>query len=240
MSSFIVHLLIPTLAILAIGIFRPRDAWVWSWAAWAGDIDYATWMTHVSYGWPNLHRALFHNVFWLLYAIGVAAWAFRRWKVKFPDVGLLQFSRAKPGWVLVPYFYATHLILDTFQGGLLPFWPFSSKAVYWAFSINVDTTKPVPAPEVESDPGTYVGVPDVSEVYPWMTGEEFAFFLLYLLSLLVLFLHERYAVMGNAFASRLRRAAAELPARPPPRPEPDTKDPASGDLRRGPHARGKT
>ena len=77
-----------------------------------------------------------------------------------------------------------------------------------------DTTKPIPTPDVESDPGTYVGVPDVSEIYPWLQGEEFAIFLLYLLSLMVLFLHERYA--GASFAQRLRKAAAALPPRPTP------------------------
>jgi LexA-binding, inner membrane-associated putative hydrolase len=190
-SSFLVHLLIPVLIVLSVGIFRIRDAWVWSWAAWANDTDFLGWTFHKAYGWPNVHRALFHNVFLLALALGLGWRAWRRWR---PAGGrsISDFAAAKPGWLLVPYFYASHLVLDIFAGGIAPFWPLSSRTFYWDFEIDVDTTQPVPRPIVESQTGTVEGVVHVSEVYLWMTAEQFAIFLLYLLALALTFAYERW------------------------------------------------
>lgn len=181
MSSFVIHLIIPILVALALGIFRPRDAWTWSWAAWAVDVDYVGWALHVEYGWPNFHRALFHNVWWFVLLAALAWRALGKFSAA-GGGGLLTFARAKPGWLLVPYYYASHLILDLFAGGIVPFWPASNLGVFWDFQIDVDTTKAVPQPQIISEVDTYVGVPDVSQVYTWMTAEHFSIFLLYLVT----------------------------------------------------------
>lgn len=184
-SSFLTHLLIPVLVLAATGAFRLRDVWVWSWPAWINDVDYLGWVFHVKWGWPNVHRALFHNA-WLLVAMLLLGWtAWERWHAR-TRAPWRAFARARPAWILVPFFYASHLVLDLFAGGLTIFWPLSDRSVFWDFTIDFDTSKPIPQPQVVSEPGTYVGVPDVSQIYTWMNAEQFAILVLYLLSLVVM------------------------------------------------------
>jgi hypothetical protein len=81
------------------------------------DVDYLGWVFHVQYGWPNVHRALFHNVWWLLLAVLLAVHAWRKWNAR-TRLPVAAFLRARPGWALVHFFYASHLFLDLFAGGL--------------------------------------------------------------------------------------------------------------------------
>ncbi len=210
MSSFVIHLLIPTMTALSTGLFRLRDAWVWSWAAWAVDVDYLGWWLHVNYGWYNFHRALFHNIWWLLLALLVLARAWRHWE-RARGGPFAAFARAKPGWVLVPFMYASHLLLDVFAGGAVLFWPVSEVSYFWDFEINVDTTKPIPQPQVVSEPGTFVGVPDVSQVYRWMSAEQFGIFLLYLAAMLFLIAQE--LSVRRSWAATTSPAQAQTPPR---------------------------
>lgn len=191
MSTFVIHALIPAFVVLAVGVFRVRDVWVWSWAAWINDVDYLGWVTHVQYGWPNVHRAAFHNVWILFVLLWLAYWVGWRTFARTGGTTLRDFATGRPGWLLVPFFYASHLVLDLFQGGFVAFWPLSNRDVFWGFELDVDTSRPVPTPQVDSQIGSEVGVPDVSQVYPWLTGEQLAFVILYALSLLGWFLYER-------------------------------------------------
>lgn len=189
MSTFIIHLLIPVLVVLAMGIFRPRDAWMWSWWAVVGDIDYLGWIAHVKYDVPNVHRALFHNVF-ILFTLLFLSWrAFAKWRLA-GGATLKAFAATKPMWLLAPFYYASHLILDLFQGGVVAFWPLSNRDYFWDFEIVFDTTKPIPRPEVMSEPGFVPYVPPVSAKYTWLEGEQFAFVLLYAISVGLLFAFE--------------------------------------------------
>lgn len=181
---------------LAIGIFKPRDCWAWIWVAVAQDLDYASWILYVNLDWPNAHRALFHNVWILGYLLGFAVYKYRGFAATADRRhALTTFVQLHAGFLLVPYYYATHLILDAFQGGFVPFWPFSKLTVYWDFSLDVDTA--TQRPVIQSDPGTYVGVPQVSTTYTWLTGEEFAFLVLFLLTF----------ALGHLYQRRTRRLA---------------------------------
>jgi len=211
-SSFLIHLLIPVLIVLSVGVFRIRDAWVWSWGAWLNDVDYLGWSLHKAFGWPNLHRALFHNVFLLALALGLSWRAWRRWRPAVGERTLTGFAGAKPGWLLVPFFYTTHLVLDLFAGGLSLFWPITTRTFYWDFEIDVDTTHAIPKPIIDSQTGTAPGVVNVSEIYQWMNPEQFAFFLLYVVALVLTIVYER--VQG-------RRAFSWLDRRPQD-PEPES------------------
>jgi hypothetical protein len=219
-SSFLIHALIPALIVLSLGLFRIRDVWIWSWAGWANDVDFLGWTFNRAFGWPNFHRALLHNVFLLGVLVLIAVLRWRQWE---RDNGrdFTGFLRARPGWVLVPYFYATHLGFDVFAGGITAFWPLSHQTFFWDFEIDVDTTKPIPQPIIVSQTGTTAGVPDVSTVYLWMTAEQFAIFLLYVAALGATVLYERLS--GRAAFAWLDRmpvhtdapeAASAVTARP--------------------------
>lgn len=208
-SSFLIELLVPVLIVLSLGIFRVRDAWIWSWATWLNDIDFLGWTFHVAYGWPNLHRALLHNLF-LLLVVGAFGWrAWTKWQLTGMG-GLAGFAAAKPGWLLVPFYYTCHLVLDIFAGGVALFWPVTSLSVYWDFELLVDTTKPVPVPDVETQAGTVAGVVDVSPTYLWMNSEQFAIFLLYLFALALTIVYER--VQGRPAFAWLDRRPQDEPA----------------------------
>lgn len=202
MSTFIIHLLIPLLLALAVGVFKPRDAWAWSWMAVVQDLDYTFWITHVNLGWANFHRALFHNV-WIL--LGLVAWSAHRYAAFRKTLGgpsqLAAFVQVHAGFVLAPFYFATHLVLDAFQGGFVPFWPASNLTVFWDFALTVNTA--TQRPEIESNVGTYVGVPVVSTTYTWLTGEEFAYLLLFLATLL----------LGQLYQRRARTEAAQTTLR---------------------------
>lgn len=194
MSTFLIHLLVPVLMISVIGVFHLRDIWRWSWISWIGDLDYLGWMLHVKYGWPNVHRALFHNV-WILFALlGYSAWTFRNYWNR-GGRSFAEFARLAPQAILIPYFFLTHLVLDIFQGGISAFWPLSTRNFFWWFEIHVDTTKPIPSPTVFSEPGSAPAVVEVSKVYLFMDSEEFAFFLLYLTCMVFLWVYRRGGLM---------------------------------------------
>lgn len=189
MSSVIIHFLIPLLIVLGVFRYPTKTAWAWVWVGVAPDLDYASWILYVNHGWVNLHRALFHNV-WLLFGlIGLAVWGFRRAAAKGPRT-LGEFTRTQPGWVLAPFYYFTHLALDVFAGGIVPFWPVSNMGVYWDFSLIVDTRKPIPVPEPISNPGTYTNIPIVVEIYEWVNAEQFALLLLYLTAVFLGFVYQ--------------------------------------------------
>lgn len=190
MSTFVIHLLIPLLLAMAIGVFRPRDCWWWIWVSVVPDLDYVGWILHVHLGTPNFHRALLHNVWILLTLITMAVLRYRRFRPTAIGTNPLRaFVDRHPGYLLAPFYHATHVILDAFQGGFVPFWPFSTLTVYWDFELDVNTA--TQRPQISSEPGAYVGVPDVSPLYAWLTGEEFAFLLLFLGAFLLAYLYRR-------------------------------------------------
>jgi hypothetical protein len=205
MSSFLIHALIPVLVVLSFGVFRIRSAWAWSPAAWLHDLDFLGWTFAVAFGWQNVHRGLLHNLWLLAIMVGIAWWSYRRHAFATAG-GLRAFAEAKPGLLLVPFYYASHLVLDLFAGGVALFWPLTTRTFYWDFEILVDTTKPVPQPVIETQAGTVPIIPQVSEVYLWMTGEEFAILLLYLLGLGLWFLYDRVVR-----PRRVSAAAAAVP-----------------------------
>lgn len=180
----------PVLIVLSLGVFRIRAAWKWSWAAWLNDIDFLGWPLHLAFGIPNVHRALFHNV-WLLLGLLALSWnGWTKWRRE-GHVRLTEFAQKHPGFFLVPFYYFTHLVFDVFAGGITAFWPLSQTTYFWNFEIDVDTTRPIPTPIFVSDPGTVAGTPDVSQIYLWMTDEQFAFFLVYLVALGLWYLYDR-------------------------------------------------
>jgi len=184
-SSFVVQLLIPVGAVLATGRFRARDAWIWSWATQMADLDYIGWMLHVELGTPNLHRALFHNV-WTLVAIAGAAWwwGWRPWKQRAAG-SFNAWVDAQPGWTIVAFYQFCHILLDIIAGGVTLLWPILMMSIVWRPEILLDTSTAFPRPIAEQEAGTFTGPPDVSPIYQWLAPEEMGIAIIYVSALLL-------------------------------------------------------
>lgn len=214
MSTFVIHLLIPPLMALATRIFPHRYVWAWVWVSIVPDLDYVGWILYVNDVLPfNFHRALFHNIFLLFLMIGLAAYLYARFRARFAGTEKEAFaayasSWSGAGWFLSTYYYFSHLLLDVFQGGVVPFWPLSNYNLYSYFLLSVDTK--TQAIQTQSDVVVEPGVPEVSAIYPWLDSEQFAYVLLLGLSFLLGFAIRRF--------DRRVRIVAAVPVRPSARP----------------------
>lgn len=189
MSTFIIHLLVPPLMAASLRYFRLRHVWAWVWVSVVVDIDYLGWILYdQGVIGVNTHRALFHNIWWLVLGVVGAALAFRRYHAGFAGSTRAAFHAwahtfAGSGWLLGSFYYFSHLLLDSFQGGIALLFPLGffirglDFTLAYEFEILVDTTTQQPI--VEAQTYTPPGVVDVSEVYRWLSSEEAAFLLLY-------------------------------------------------------------
>lgn len=165
MVSWLPHAVIPGL--LALAFFRhvPRKTILMTLPiVWAVDADYAV---------QFLHRAVTHSVLWpgILLGIVVALWRRRDATARFWEFA------TRPGapaiLSLLSFFWASHLVLDVFQGGVVLFWPLDNTNLFLGFEILLDTGQNTFTPQGEA--GTSEGAPELSPVYPWVTYEHSAY-----------------------------------------------------------------
>lgn len=164
MVSWVPGIVIPTLTALAFFRSLPRR-WVLGLAPllWLQDLDYFS---------PGAHRVYTHNI-WVALAPLVACVIL--WRRTDPGVRFLSFA-ARPGWpvalLLAAYYFAAHIFLDIFAGGVLLFWPLSQTNffLYYEIYANLQTGEVETAGEV----GTSEGAPELSTNYPWLTFEHTA------------------------------------------------------------------
>jgi len=175
MVSWVPHLVIPLLVALAFFRALPRR-WVW-WLApvvWVPDLDYLS---------PGEHRVFSHNV-WIPLAFLVALVVL--WRRRAPEATLGSFV-ATPGWPvalgLLAYYWASHILLDVFAGGVVLFWPLLNTNFYVDYEIYINTRTNQPIPQGEA--GTSPGAPEVDPMYPWLTYEHTAFLAFFAAVLLV-------------------------------------------------------
>jgi len=162
--SWLPHAVIPGLTALAFFRHVPRKTILYTLPiVWAVDADYAV---------QALHRAVTHSVLWpaMLFAAVVVLWRRRD-----PTARFWEFA-TRPGdpvtLSLLSYFWASHLILDIFQGGVVLFWPLDNTNVFLGFEILLDTGQNTFTPQGEG--GTSEGAPELSPVYTWFTYEHSA------------------------------------------------------------------
>ncbi|MDX1611553.1 MAG: hypothetical protein R3185_04230 [Candidatus Thermoplasmatota archaeon] len=150
MPSFIVHGLLPPLLLLALRLAPPRAVlWMLPFT-WLPDIDY----------FFGVHRAWTGNLFILLPTL--ALWWY--WREERPD------------WSAYPavatFYLGSHLLMDTFTGGTVLFWPIWDQTFFWEFQVFIDTetNRPVPVSEI----GSHEGAPTVSRFFRWISTFETA------------------------------------------------------------------
>ncbi len=150
MPSFIVHGLIPLLLLLALRLTSVRVALLMLPFTWLADLDY----------WFGFHRATTSNIFWLLPFL--LAWYLWR--------------EHRPTWApyaaVASYYLASHMILDIFAGGVVLFWPLWDQTFFWQILVLVNTQ--TGETDVVNDPGSFEGVPEVAEVFAWISPFEAA------------------------------------------------------------------
>jgi hypothetical protein len=106
------------------------------------------------------HRALLHSVF-LPLALGALAW--RSW------------DRAPPraeAFAVAAFYLASHGFMDLFAGGVTPLWPLMDQTFFIDVQVLFDTATLTPYPTFQ--PGSQQGVPQVSPLYEFLNGDQFA------------------------------------------------------------------
>lgn len=164
MVSWLPHAVVPGLVALAFFRHVPRRTILATLPiVWAVDADYVI---------QSAHRAITHSVLWpaaLLVAVAVL------WRREDPAARFWEFA-TRPGapalLSLLSYFWASHLLLDVFQGGVVLFWPLWDRNFFLGFQILLDTGRNTFEPQ--GDGGTSAGAPELSPVYPWFTYEHSA------------------------------------------------------------------
>lgn len=152
MPGAVTHLLFPLLPLLAFTRFPRRLVLALLPLALVLDLDYVV----------GPHRALLHNLF-------VAAAPFALWAVA-PRVPRL--APWRDAFAVAGAYFGTHLAMDLFAGGFVPFWPLVD--VTWVVELTIDVDTSANRPLVYFDYGAPPGVPTVSRVYAFLTWTESA------------------------------------------------------------------
>lgn len=217
MSTFIIHLLLPPLMAQTLRFIPARFVWAWVWVSVAIDLDYLGWILYDrGLVGVNGHRALFHNAFFPLALGAYAFYAFQQHRRMHPGPTWTAFTSYAQTWkgagtLLAPYYFFSHILLDMSQGGVALLFPLSlfikpfDFTAFYRFDILIDTT--THEPFVEGTAQTSPGVVEVSEVYQWLSSEEFAFLLLF-----------ATVLACGALYHRLRRAEGARAPVPPNQP----------------------
>ncbi len=150
MPSFIVHLLVPILLLLALRLAPPKAALLMLPFTFFPDLDF----------WVGVHRATTSNIFILLPGLLLWYW----WRQQGDDRAIYP--------AVATFYLASHLLMDIFAGGVVLFWPVWDRNFFWLIQIVVNTQ--TGEPDIRSDPGTSQGAPQVAEFFQWVSPFEAA------------------------------------------------------------------
>ncbi len=192
MVSWVPHIVIPALVALAFFRRLPR-----TWVMWMAPV---VWVPDLDYFSPGEHRVWTHNL-WIPLALLLACIVL--WRRRDPTSRFLAFA-ARPGWpvalLLASYYWASHLLLDIFAGGVLLFWPLSNLDFFLFYEIHVNLQTGETTPIAEG--GATPGAPELSTDYAWLNYEHtavLAFLAVVGLAALALWVRrQRRAVLGRA------------------------------------------
>ncbi|MBI4392368.1 MAG: hypothetical protein HY556_01030 [Euryarchaeota archaeon] len=175
MPSFVIHATIPALVMLASRRFDWRKVLALLPLTFLCDIDY----------FLGIHRASLHNVF-ILAAVAVPIYLI--------DSGRLQrHAHLRENFYIASIYVASHLIMDSFAGGIVPFYPIFNQTLFIDVSVIVDTRTNTPIVDVA--PGTFDGPPTVSTFYEFLNGSEAAILVFVAISILALVVFKRGSVV---------------------------------------------
>ncbi len=211
MVSWLPHLVLPLLVGLAFLPVERRRLLLLAPLVWVPDADYIV---------QSIHRAASHSVL-IPAALGVALVVL--WRRRDPTSDIVEFA-TRPGapanLLVAGYYFASHLILDLFQGGVVLFWPLNNTNFYLAYQILLDTqTNTFVA---GGSAGTSQGAPALSPLFPWFSTRDMAY-VAFFAACAAAWLAVRYSPAGRRLRrSRpvvVERAAALAPAHSNETPE---------------------
>lgn len=147
MPGAVMHALFPLLPILAFTRFPKRLVFALWPIVFLIDLDYVI---------PP-HRAVFHNVFWVVALLALWALAPRSPRL----------ARHQDAFLVAALFWGGHEAMDVFYGGIVPFWPLLDTT--WLVEFSVDVATGTNRPLFYFDVGTQPGPPTTARVYPFFT-----------------------------------------------------------------------
>ncbi|HLE97860.1 MAG TPA: hypothetical protein VI997_10855 [Candidatus Thermoplasmatota archaeon] len=178
MPGAVTHALFPLLPLLAFTRFPRRLVVALLPLALVQDLDYVV----------GPHRALLHNVF-------IAGAPLVLWTIA---SRVARLAPHRDAFAVAGAYLGTHLAMDLFAGGFVPFWPLVD--VTWLVDLTIDVDTSTNRPLVYFDYGAAPGIPTVSRVYAFLTWTEAAIL-------------GGLAAFAAAFAfARARRRAGKHPA----------------------------
>ncbi len=214
MVSWLPHLVLPLLVGLAFLPVERRRLILLAPLVWVPDADYVV---------QSIHRAATHSV--LIPLALVTALAVLWWR-RDPASNIVEFA-TRPGapanLLIAAYYFASHLIMDLFQGGVVLFWPLSNTNFYLAYQILLDTG--TNTFEAGGTAGTSEGAPTLSPIYPWFSTRDMAY-VGFLAAVGALWLAIRYSPLGRQARAK-RPVMVERHAQAARGPAPE--DAANGD-----------
>ncbi len=153
------HLVVPLLLALAVLPMARRQIILWAPMVWVPDLDF--------FFAKEYHRALLSNIWIPLALVGALLWLWRR---RDPTSRLSEFMfrpGAPGGLFLSAYYFAGHILMDIFAGGVALFWPLSTYSPYLFLSIRVNTA--TGETDVVGEGGTPPDIPEITPVYEWFS-----------------------------------------------------------------------
>lgn len=176
MPSFLVHALVPPLVFLALGFDRRRVAWLWPLTI-LPDLDH----------FVGVPRASLHNLLVLLPTAVL-------WVLAARDP---RYEQRREWGLLATAYLGSHLVMDMFNGGWTPLFPFTDRTVLVTLLVLV--RQPEHTYRVVFEPETQAGPPVLSEEYLFLSPFEVA---------MTVFVVGSFAAAGAARWIRRRRAGA--------------------------------
>ncbi len=126
---------------------------------WVPDLDF--------FFAKQYHRALLSNI-WIPLALGAALYLL--WRRRDPTSRLTEFMfrPGTPGALFLSmYYFAGHILMDIFAGGVALFWPLSTYSPYLFLSIQVNTA--TGQTNVLGEGGAPPNIPEITPVYEWFS-----------------------------------------------------------------------
>lgn len=158
MPSFLPHIVAPALVAAAFFPVPRRTVLLLSPMVFVADLDYLV---------QSQHRAVTHSV---LIPLALLAVVVVLWRRRDASARFWEFA-TRPGapvaLSLSAFYYASHLLMDVFAGGVVLLWPFTYTNFYTDFQIILDTGTNTFEPVGSS--GTEQGTPEISESFPWVS-----------------------------------------------------------------------
>lgn len=128
------------------------------------------WLPDLDYLIPSTHRAMTHTIWIPLILLLVVVGMYGRSKREVSFATFIGQSDHRVRLMFASYYWATHIFLDIFAGGVVLFWPIWDTNFYIFYQIVLDTGSNTFS--TDSEVGTSEGAPKLTPRYTWFSAEH--------------------------------------------------------------------